>query len=76
MAEAKDPSSADAVVVVVKTEAPAAVVEPAPQTKTGGGVDAISSIIISDGDEQLLFKHFPRYFYDKSEKIFPVDLNQ
>lgn len=27
-------------------------------------------------DEELLVKHYPRYFYDKKEKFFPVDLNQ
>lgn len=27
-------------------------------------------------DDELLVKHYPRYFYDKSEKIFPVDLNK
>ncbi|CAM9824612.1 unnamed protein product [Scytosiphon promiscuus] len=27
-------------------------------------------------DDELLAKHYPRYFYDKEEKIFPVDLNK
>lgn len=27
-------------------------------------------------DDELLIKHYPRYFYDKREKIFPVDLNK
>eukprot|EP00903_Cladosiphon_okamuranus_P016537 g15256.t1 len=26
-------------------------------------------------DDELLRKHYPRYFYDKKEKFFPVDLN-
>lgn len=26
-------------------------------------------------DDELLVKHYPRYFYDKKEKFFPVDLN-
>lgn len=27
-------------------------------------------------DEELLVKHYPRYFYDKREKHWPVDLNR
>jgi len=27
-------------------------------------------------DEELLHKHYPRYFYDKREKHWPVDLNR
>lgn len=27
-------------------------------------------------DDELLRKHYPRYFYDKKEKHFPVDLNR
>lgn len=27
-------------------------------------------------DDELLMKHYPRYFYDKGEKILPVDLNK
>lgn len=27
-------------------------------------------------DDELLVKHYPRYFYDKKEKFFPVDLNK
>ena len=27
-------------------------------------------------DDELLIKHYPRYFYDKREEIFPVDLNR
>lgn len=27
-------------------------------------------------NDELLIKHYPRYFYDKREKIFPVDLNK
>ncbi len=27
-------------------------------------------------DDELLVKHYPRYFYDKREKHFPVDLNR
>eukprot|EP00752_Nemacystus_decipiens_P001562 g1526.t2 len=26
-------------------------------------------------DDELLAKHYPRYFYDKKEEIYPVDLN-
>lgn len=26
-------------------------------------------------DDELLVKHYPRYFYDKAEKFYPIDLN-
>lgn len=29
----------------------------------------------ADTDDNLLVKHYPRYFYDQKEKYFPVDLN-
>ncbi|CBJ49087.1 expressed unknown protein [Ectocarpus siliculosus] len=27
-------------------------------------------------DDELLVKHFPRYFYDEKETLFPIDLNR
>lgn len=46
------------------------------ETRAAAAAAAVARKVVRLSEDELLVKHYPRYFYDKKEKIFPVDLNK
>lgn len=44
----------------------------------GAGMSEDAADVVTDVDDTdaLLWRHFPRYFFDKKEDTFPCDLNK